>query len=158
MQHQSCPKKCKDLKWSTIMMVVLAAAKCYTLTDWVCTYGWVCVVFTWHLWRGYAQIYAFPCVHVCTDSSLASLKIRNTPRCACVCVPYLVKMWNSRLPPVKLELLVNVVLQALTHAALLVCWIGFQAEQAVTLLETERQKEKEREREARGVEKRTAGN
>lgn len=39
----------------------------------------------------------------------------------CVHVPYLFKMRNERLPPVKLELLVNVVLQALTHAALLVC-------------------------------------
>lgn len=36
-------------------------------------------------------------------------------------VSYLFKMWNGRLPPVKLELLVYVVLQALTHAALLVC-------------------------------------
>lgn len=41
--------------------------------------------------------------------------------CVCVRVPYLVKKWNDRLPPVKLELLVNVVLQALTHTTLLVC-------------------------------------
>lgn len=33
---------------------------------------------------------------------------------------YLFKMRKGRLPPVKLELLVNVVLQTLTHAALLV--------------------------------------
>lgn len=154
-QHQSCSKK-EDLRWNRIMMVMRTAAKCYMLTDWVCTYAWVCVVFTWHLWWGFAQIYAFPCVHVFTDSSLASIEIRITPTCECVRGAYLVKMWNSRLPPVKLELLVNVVLQALTHTALLVCWIGFQAEQAVTLLETEW--EKEREREGRGVEKRTAGN
>lgn len=41
--------------------------------------------------------------------------------CVWYCVPYLLKMRNVRLPPVKLKLLVNVVLQALTHAALLVC-------------------------------------
>lgn len=39
----------------------------------------------------------------------------------CVHVPYLFKMLNGGLPPVNLELLVNVVLQALTHTTLLVC-------------------------------------
>ena len=39
----------------------------------------------------------------------------------CVHVAYLIKMLKGSLPPVKLELLVNVVLQALTHTALLVC-------------------------------------
>lgn len=66
---------------------------------------------------------------------------------------YLFEMRDSSLPPVKLELLVNVVLQALTHAALLVCRIGFQAEQAVTLLQTkqsEREESKKKKRRGGG--------
>ena len=95
-------------------------------------------------------------------------KCSSMCECVCPCASYLFKMRNVRLPPVKLKLLVNVVLQALTHAALLVRRIGFQAEQAVTLLETwsegERREKRERETERwRGGEKegwreKTAGN
>lgn len=54
--------------------------------------------------------------------------------CVCVCL-YLFEMWNVGLPPVNLKLLVDVVLQALTHAPLLVGRVGFQTEEAVALLE-----------------------
>ena len=47
---------------------------------------------------------------------------------------YLLKVRGHGLPSLELDLLVDVFLQALTHAALLVHRVGFQAEQAVTLL------------------------
>ena len=46
-----------------------------------------------------------------------------------------------------LELLVNRVLQTLTHTPLLVSRVGFQTEQAVTLLQRERERERESARE-----------
>ena len=46
----------------------------------------VCDVHGISVMGGYAQIYAFPCVHVFTDSSLASAEIRNGLLDVCVCV------------------------------------------------------------------------
>lgn len=87
------------------------------------------------------------CIPMC--SSISWFIFGNCKRswmCKRVRASYLFKMRNGGLPPAKLELLVNVVLQALTHAALLVRWIGFQAEQAVTLLETDGGRERRKKK------------
>lgn len=103
-------------------------------------YAWKWVMFTRHLWWVIWTNICIPmCSCVCCFSVGLGMEMGLDVR---VGESYLFEMRNGSLPPVKLELLVNVVLQALTHAALLVCRIGFQAEQAVTLL----QKKTERER------------
>lgn len=64
-------------------MAIRTTDEAFTCVTLLCT---KCVQFTGHLWWGFAQIYAFPCVHVFTDSSLASNEIGNAPRYVCPCV------------------------------------------------------------------------
>ncbi len=62
-----------------------AAGKC-CMCHWLSVYARECVVLTGYLWWGNAQIYALPCVHVFSDSSLASNEIWGiAPSCVCLC-------------------------------------------------------------------------
>lgn len=117
-----------------------------------------CVEFTGHLWWGLAQIYAFPCVHVFTDSSLAWNEIGDAPRYACPCV---IPVQNAeREAP-----------SCVAGAACQCCPSGTDTHGASGLLnrlpgwagshtsgERDRKREGERGEEQKGVEEKKAGN